>query len=199
MLLGCRIHTCGTGPAPLPQSLDRILACRIGPRSRSMTEPLSLPRGQRLCFWLGAHVKARSFDLHQIAPAVRCWTRDRRRRTPTSPPPQLEVLAAPLFHHISRGQWRSRCFPPEAAALSSGIWAGDMRLVLAVRMIVCGTAVAAQVNDPEDEKREIIHHAISECLSIGLSPSDALWRQCLRTTVSRQMDQRSNSRPSTSR
>jgi hypothetical protein len=66
-------------------------------------------------------------------------------------------------------------------------------------VIAYGTAVAAQVNDAEEEKREIVRHAVSECLRIGLSPRDELWKQCLRTTVSRRMDERSNSQPSTSR
>ena len=97
--------------------------------------------------------------------------------------------------------------PPSGAAAFSGVclvqtptcMGGDMRLVLATLAIAFGTAVAAQVNDPEEEKREIVRHAVSECLRIGLSPRDELWKQCLRSTASRQMDERRNSSPSTSR
>ena len=74
-----------------------------------------------------------------------------------------------------------------------------MRLVLATLMIVCGTVVAAQVHDAEGKKSEIVRHAISECLRVGLSPGSELWRQYLKSMVSRQMDERSNSQPSTER
>jgi hypothetical protein len=97
--------------------------------------------------------------------------------------------------------------PSGAAALLSGgclvqtptSMGGDMRLVLAMLVIAYGTAVGAQVNDAEEEKREIVRHAISECLRIGLSPRDELWKQCLRSTASRRMDEQRNSSPSTSR